>query len=73
MNANEDMNKEKLAIPLKHLGMRDVAKERTGEKGTSAYLWGKNQIDEIWSTKDIECHESRFIPLWSGIGDHRAC
>ena len=44
-----------------------------GQKVTAIHFRGKNHIDGIWATKDINCHAERFLPLWSGIGDHRAC
>ena len=73
MDANEDINKRELERALTQLGMWDSVKENTGQKGPETHLRGKNKIDGIWSTKDIDCHAARFIPLWSGIGDYRAC
>ena len=34
---------------------------------------GKNQIDGIWDTKDINYHVAIFIPLWEDIIYHRVC
>ena len=52
--------------------MWDLVKEITRQKGPATKSRGKNQIDGIWSTKEMYCHAAIFIPLWSGIGYKRA-
>ena len=63
-NTKNELNQVKLARVLPQLGMRYLVKERKGEKLTSTYFRGKNYINIIWDTKDIDCHVERFLPLW---------
>ena len=45
IDANEDLNKGKLARSFTQLGMQDLVKKITGGKGPATHFRGKNQID----------------------------
>ena len=47
MDANKDLNKEKLSRDLILLRIRDLVKESTGGKVPVTYFRGKKQIDGI--------------------------
>lgn len=38
----------------------------------SIFCRGTEQIDGIFATSDVDVMGARFLPFWSGIGDHRA-
>ena len=53
------------------LDMVDLIEHRCNQKGPATYAKGHRQIDGAFATRDIICNGARFLPLWSGIGDHR--
>ena len=73
MNINEDMNKLKLTRVFIQLVIWDLVNQRTGQKVPAMHFGGKNQIDGILATKDINCHAEIFIPLCSLLGYHILC
>ena len=73
IESKQDLNKGKLVKGLTELGMRDLLKESTGQEVTETHFRGKNQVDRIWSTKDIDFHAKIFIPLWSGMEYRGVC
>ena len=52
--------------------MHDVIGVRTGLPGPATYAAGKHQIDGVFATSNVHITGARFLPLWTGIGDHRA-
>ena len=73
LDANENLmsgplQKQLTANPL---NLQDLIKKRTNLPGPPTFARGKTQIDGVFATEDIICSGARFLPLWSGIGDHR--
>ena len=56
---------------LRKIGLRDLIQERVGIKGLATRHRGKTQIDGVFASSEIDCVGARFLPFWSGIGDHR--
>ena len=46
----------------------NLVEEITGQKEPASQFRGSNQIDKVWSTKDVNCGVPIFLPLWSVIG-----
>ena len=71
MNTVKDTKKGNIARYPTHLVMLDLVKEKTKQNGPAKKPRGKNHIDGIWFTKDIDCHVARFLPLWYGKVDKK--
>ena len=72
IDANEDLSKGPLSSKLKSLQMYDAIAKRSGIPGPATFATGLNQIDGAFFSRNFECTGARFLPLWTGIGDHRA-
>ena len=72
IDANEDLNKGHLCAAFSRLHLRDLVKDRTHNVGPNTHFSGQHQIDGAFATEDIDCSGARFLPFWTGIGDHRA-
>ena len=44
----------------------------SGIDGLATFVKGSRQIDAAWVTPDIEISAACFLPLFFGVGDHRA-
>ena len=73
MDDNKDLNKGKLKIGLTQLVIQYFFLESKGQKVPAKNFIGKNHIDRIWDTKDINYHVAIFLSLFSVIIYHRAC
>ena len=56
---------------LNKLGMHDAIKHRAKIPGPATWYCVKRQIDGVFLLRGLECSKSRFLPLWSGFGDHQ--
>ena len=72
IDANEDLHNGPLVKMLRTHKLKDLIQERTGTKGPNTYHSGKNQIDGVYVSEEVDCTGARYLPFWSGIGDHRA-
>ena len=52
--------------------MNGVISTLTELPGPGTHATGKHQIDSVFSTPTRHITGVRFLPLWTGIGDHRA-
>ena len=71
LDANKNLKKGKLQHILKKLGMHDAIKYRAKIPGPATWYRGKWQIDGVFLLRGLECSKARFLPLWSGIGNHQ--
>ena len=75
LEANEYMKNEKPVRAIKSepkLKMKDLVRERALKDSPYTWFLGAKQIDSAFATLDVDCCGVRFIPFWSGMGDHRA-
>ena len=72
LDANENIATGPLSKEFAKLGLRELVRERTNQPGPSTHSSGQYQIDGVFATVEIDCAGARFLPFWSGIGDHRA-
>ena len=72
IDANENLATGPITKLLRAIHMHDVIGIRTGLPGPATHAAGKNQIDGVFATPNINITGARFLPLWTGIGDHRA-
>ena len=48
-----------------------VASQTIGQKAPNTWFRGKDPIDGIWITKDIEVIRASYLPFDADAGDHR--
>ena len=73
MDANDPVNRGQFCKRLTHpdLGMREAVHSVTQGQGPKTYYKGKDAIDGIWVTQDIEVISASYLPFHADIGDHR--
>ena len=54
------------------LGMVDAVKVRSTLPGPPTFARGSCQIDGAWVTPDVDVTRACFLPIFFGVGDHRA-
>ena len=74
IDSNENMEGGPLARMLADpdLDMVDAVKVRSHSPGPPTFARGSRQIDGVWVTQDVEIKHACFLPLFFGVGDHRA-
>ena len=54
------------------LQMREVvASQMKGQRGPNTWFRGKDPIDGIWITNDLEVIRAGYLPFDANVGDHR--
>ena len=71
IDANEDLHNGPLVKMLRKHNLKDLIQDRTGKKGPHTHQLGKTQIDGVFVSEEVDCTGARYLPFWSGIGDHR--
>ena len=73
MDANEDVVDGAMCKQLggEDLNLREVVYSRTEAKGPNTYFRGKDAIDGIWVSEEIETGAAAYLPFDPELGDHR--
>ena len=72
IDANEDLHNGPLVKILRKDNLKDLIQDSTEEKRPNTHHLVKDQIDGVFVSEDVDYTGSRYLPFWSGIGDHRA-
>ena len=73
MDANEDVINGAICKQLsgEDLNLREVVNYHTGTRGPKTYFRGKDAIDGIWVSEEIEISAAAYLPFDPELGDHR--
>ena len=75
LDANETINNGNLTRSIRSepkLNMKDLVRERALKYGPATWFRGTKQIDGVFATTDVDFCGDRFLPFWSGMGDHKS-
>jgi hypothetical protein len=74
LDANENIYRAELGrqlTDLHRLGMKEVVGGFTGIRLGATFFRGRELIDAIWATSDLEVAHVCVMPVGYGVGDHR--
>ena len=73
MDANEDVVDGVMCRQLREedINLREVVFAHTQTKGPKTYFRGKDAIDGIWVSEEVETSAAAYLPFDPELGDHR--
>jgi hypothetical protein len=74
LDANENIYRAALGwqlTDLHGLGMTEVVGDFMGRWFGATFFRGREPIDTIWATRDLDVAQACIMPVGYGVGDHR--